>query len=111
MTQKNETNVFMAIADPTRRAILTLLTGGAMTVNALAGNFDISRPAVSKHIKILEEANLVHIDESGRERHCTLNREGFEEIKDWLAFYEVFWKSKLAKLGELLDERARKKRS
>lgn len=110
MEQKNKTDVFMAIADPTRRSILAILTGGAVTVSALAGNFDISRPAVSKHIKVLEQASLINITESGRERYCQLNYEGFEEIKDWIAFYETFWSAKMAKFGEVLDAHAKKKK-
>jgi len=109
MKQKSETDVFMAIADPTRRRILSILTGGAVTINALAGNFDISRPAVSKHIKVLEQANLININESGRERYCQLNQQGFDEIQDWLNFYETFWKSKLSILGEVLDKRSKNK--
>ena len=99
-------DVFAAIGDPTRRQILFLLTAGALSVNTLAQNFDISRPAVSKHIKTLEETGLIHIADSGRERLCTLNPAGFQEIRDWLAFYEQFWQNSLKKLGDLLDRKA-----
>lgn len=98
-------DVFAAIGDPTRRQILLLLAGGAMSVNMLADNFDISRPAVSKHIKTLEQTNLVSITDSGRERYCTLNPEGFAEVRDWLEFYEQFWNQKLKSLGDLLDKK------
>ncbi len=97
-------DVFAAIGDPTRRQILLLLTAGTLSINSLAQNFDISRPAVSKHIKVLEQAGLVAINDSGRERFCILASTGFEEIRDWLAFYEQFWNNKLAKLGEVLDK-------
>lgn len=102
-------DVFAAIGDPTRRQILLLLTGGAMSVNMLAANFDMSRPAVSKHIKTLEQTNLVSITDSGRERFCALNPEGFQEVRDWLEFYEQFWKQKLKNLGDLLNKTTTKK--
>jgi DNA-binding transcriptional ArsR family regulator len=98
-------DVFAAIGDPTRRQILLLLTGGAMSVSMLADNFDISRPAVSKHIKTLEQTKLISITESGRERFCALNPEGFDEVRDWLDFYEQFWKQKLKNLGDLLNKK------
>ena len=102
-------DVFAAIGDPTRRQILLLLTSGAMSVNMLAANFDMSRPAVSKHIKTLEQTKLISITDSGRERYCTLNPNGFSEVRDWLEFYEQFWKQKLKNLGELLNKTHNKK--
>ncbi len=107
MEQKPD--VFAAIGDPTRRQILMLLTTGALSINMLAANFDISRPAVSKHIKVLEQAGLVAITDEGRERFCTLEATGFREIHDWLQFYEQFWKKKLTRLGEVLDIHVRSK--
>ena len=104
-------DVFAAIGDPTRRQILLLLTGGAMSVSTLAENFDVSRPAVSKHIKTLEQTKLISITDAGRERYCALNPEGFNEIKDWLAFYEQFWKQKLKNLGDLLNNTYNNKKS
>jgi DNA-binding transcriptional ArsR family regulator len=106
---KAKSDVFAAIGDPTRRQILLLLTGGAMSMNMLADNFDISRPAVSKHIKTLEQTKLISVTDSGRERYCTLNSEGFMEIQDWLKFYEKFWKQKLKNLGDLLNKTQLKK--
>ncbi len=97
-------DVFAAVADPTRRQILMLLTAGALSINMLAENFQISRPAVSKHIKMLNQAGLISISDTGRERFCTLDAKGFNEIRDWLEFYEQFWKNKLAKLGHVLDK-------
>lgn len=94
----------MAIADPTRRKILSLLTAGALTVNAIATQFDISRPAVSKHLKALSEASLINIADNGRERLCTLNEEGFDEIRDWLTFFDKFWNKKLKNLENLLNK-------
>lgn len=102
---KTKPDVFAAIGDPTRRQILYLLTTGTLTVNMLAQHFDISRPAVSKHIKTLEETGLLSIQDTGRERHCSLNPAGFAELRDWLSFYEKFWKNNLLKLGDLLDKK------
>lgn len=102
-------DVFAAVGDPTRRQILMLLTAGALSINMLADNFDISRPAVSKHIKMLEQAGLVAINSNGRERFCTLDAKGFREIDDWLRFYEQFWNKNLARLGEVLDKHVHSK--
>lgn len=98
-------DVFAAIGDPTRRQILLLLTAGTLSINMLLENFDISRPAVSKHIKVLETVGLITIENAGRERYCQLNASGFQEIRDWLTFYEQFWNSKLKKLGDLLNKK------
>jgi DNA-binding transcriptional ArsR family regulator len=107
--QKNKIDPFYAIGDACRREILLLLKKEKQSINSLADNFDISRPAVSKHIKILTEAGFIQIEEIGRERFCELNTEGFEEIKDWVEFYEGYWNSKVKKLGMLLDQKAKTK--
>lgn len=75
-------DVFQVIADPSRRQILQLLTKDSYNINRISENFEMSRPAISKHIKILQTAGFVSIKETGRERYCTLNREGFDEIKN-----------------------------
>lgn len=98
---------FQAIADPGRREILFLLSKERLSMNALAENFDISRPAVSKHVKILYEAGLIMITEVGRERYCELNQEGFREIRAWMAYYEEFWNAKMAGFGKVLNKRAK----
>jgi len=98
-----KTDAFQAIADPGRRQILMLLTTQKLSINALADNFEISRPAVSKHVKILYEAGFITISDIGRERYCELNPEGFEEVKNWVTYFEGFWNSKLMKLEKLLD--------
>lgn len=95
---------FQAIADPSRREILMLLTKDKLSINALAGNFDMSRPAVSKHIKVLYEAGLILVNDRGRERYCELKPEGFEEIKNWIIFFDNFWKDKLQNLENLLNQ-------
>jgi DNA-binding transcriptional ArsR family regulator len=101
---KNKPDVFQAIADPTRRAILIMLATQALPVNALAEKFDMSRPAVSKHIKVLQESGLVSITDSGRERYCALNQAGFREVTNWFAYFDKFWNDKLNKLETFLNQ-------
>jgi DNA-binding transcriptional ArsR family regulator len=97
---------FQAIADPSRREILMLLTKDKLSINSLAGNFDMSRPAVSKHVKVLCEAGLILIKDHGRERYCELKPDGFDDIKNWLIFFDQFWKEKLQNLENLLNQRS-----
>ncbi|ACU03929.1 MULTISPECIES: ArsR/SmtB family transcription factor [Pedobacter] len=96
-------DAFQVIADGSRREILHMLTEGSMSINAIAGKFEISRPAISKHIKILEHAGFLTIEDSGRERFCMLSQQGFTELRDWLEYYDNFWKQKLTKLESLMD--------
>jgi DNA-binding transcriptional ArsR family regulator len=100
------TDPFQAIADDNRRRILLLLADKRLPVNSLAEHFDISRPAVSKHIKVLEEAGFVRIEVQGRERYCQLSPSGFDAVKDWLTYFDQFWKEKLQNLENLLEQRA-----
>lgn len=104
MTQQR-LDAFQVIADPSRRQILHLLSKDSLTINALAENFDMSRPAVSKHIKVLHNSGFISINDVGRERHCVLKKEGFDQLHDWLAYYDAFWGSKLKKLESLLKEK------
>ncbi|MBK7338724.1 MAG: winged helix-turn-helix transcriptional regulator [Saprospirales bacterium] len=96
-------DVFQAIADPTRRAILSLLALHAMTPNALAEHFSSSRQAVSKHIKILAECQLVNQQEAGREIYYHFNPQKMKEIADWLQPFQQMWDDKLNNLDSLLD--------
>lgn len=98
---------FQAIADPSRREILMLLTKDRLSINALAGNFDMSRPAVSKHVKVLYDAGLILIKDQGRERYCELKPDGFDSVKDWLGYFDKFWHNKLQNLENLLNARAK----
>lgn len=100
----NQLDTFQVIADPSRRQILTMLTQENLSINALSAQFDISRPAVSKHIKILETAGFISIQEVGRERHCTLKKDGFDDLQEWINFFDNFWASKLKNLEILLDK-------
>lgn len=97
-------HVFHALADPTRRAIIGALSGGPKTVGELSRPFDISLPAVSKHVKVLERAGLVTRQVRGREHHCRLNPESLASAHDWLSFYSGFWQERLDALDALLRE-------
>lgn len=98
-------DAFQVIGDPSRRKILMLLSANSLTISSLANNFNMSRPAVSKHIKVLQLAGFVSIQDIGRERHCTLKKEGFEELRSWLSHFDGFWTSKLKKLEGLLNDK------
>ncbi|HEY8781536.1 MAG TPA: metalloregulator ArsR/SmtB family transcription factor [Mucilaginibacter sp.] len=98
-------DTFQVIGDPSRRKMLMLLSADSLTINSLADNFDMSRPAVSKHVKILETAGFISIQDIGRERFCTLKKDGFEELQHWLSYFDEFWSSKLKKLESLLNSK------
>ena len=98
-------DAFQVIADPSRRQILKLLLKDSLTINSLAENFEMSRPAVSKHIKILHSAGFISIQDIGRERHCILKKEGFNELQEWINYFDKFWASKLKKLETLLNKK------
>jgi DNA-binding transcriptional ArsR family regulator len=97
-------DVFQAIADPTRRDIIGLLAGQTLTLNAVAENFNISQPAISKHMRILEECGLVIMVKQGREKHCSAHLEALEEVRIWAEQSRAFWKSRLDILENLIDE-------
>lgn len=101
-------DVFQVIADPSRRQILQLLSKDSLTINSLAEHFDMSRPAVSKHIKILNSAGFISIQDIGRERYCILKQDGFNELQEWISYFDRFWVSKLKKLEMVLDNRSAK---
>jgi len=95
-------DVFQAIADPTRREILNMIAHQSLNLNAVADNFEISRPAISKHIKILTECGLIEIKQQGRERYCEAKLEKLNEVSQWVEQYRVFWTAKLDALGDFL---------
>ena len=95
-------DVFQAIADPNRRAIINLLAGGPLNLNNVADQFDISRPAISKHMKILTECGLVVIEQKGRERYCRAKLDNLKEVVDWTSKFSRFWDQKLAALQQFL---------
>ena len=98
-------DAFQVIGDPSRRKMLMLLSTDSMTINSLADNFDMSRPAVSKHVKILYNAGFISIEDVGRERYCTLQKDGFDELQKWLQYFDQFWASRLKKLETLLNNK------
>ena len=99
---------FQAVGDPNRRHMLRLLSKESLTINALAENFDMTRPAVSKHVKILYSAGFISIEDIGRERHCMLKQSGFKQLQQWIDYFDQFWAVKLKKLEDLLNEKAKK---
>lgn len=101
-------DAFQVLADPSRRKMMQLLARDSMTINSLAEHFEMSRPAVSKHIRIMHDAGFISIRDIGRERYCTLKKEGFEEVQDFINFFDKFWDNKLKKLEHLLNARANK---
>jgi DNA-binding transcriptional ArsR family regulator len=101
-------NVFHAIADPNRRAILGLLAKGRLTLSGVARNFSISRPAISKHMKILAECGLVEIRRQGRERYCEVRLDRLIEVSDWVEQYRRLWEEKLDALEIYLNTNRRK---
>jgi DNA-binding transcriptional ArsR family regulator len=101
-------DVFQAIADPTRRAILDLLAAQPLTLNGVAEHFEISRPAISKHIKILAECGLVVIRQQGRERYCEVQMDKLSEVSTWVEQYRATWEQRFDRLEETLNELQRK---
>jgi DNA-binding transcriptional ArsR family regulator len=97
-------DVFQAIADPTRRQIINMLAGQQLNLNAIADSFDISRPAISKHIKILTQCGLVTIKQQGRERYCRAELKKLEQVAAWAGKYKAFWTGKLDALEDFLDK-------
>ena len=96
-------DVFQAIADPTRREIISMIASQSLNLNAVAEKFDISRPAISKNIKILTECGLIVINKKGRERHCEANFKKLNEVSEWVEQYRKFWTQKLDALENYLE--------
>ena len=95
-------DVFQAIADPTRRAIISLLQDEQLNLNAISDKFDISRPAISKHIKILTQCGLLTIKQEGRERYCKADYKKLGDVSAWVDQYRKFWITKLDDLDKFL---------
>ncbi len=98
------TDIFQAIADPTRRALLDQLRNGEQPVKQLAEPFNMTLPAISQHLQILCEAGLVQVRKAGRQRLYRLNPEPLKEVSDWVNHYDQFWQEKLDALGNYLEE-------
>ncbi len=95
-------DVFQAIADPTRRQIISLIANRSMNLNAIAENFEMSRPAISQHIKILTECGMVVIRQEGRERFCEAKLDTLSEVSNWVEQYKQFWNEKFNALDKYL---------
>src|SRR4051812_36106013 len=95
-------DVFQAIADPTRRAIINMISQEPLNLNSVAGQFHVTRPAISKHIKILTECGLIVIRQKGRERYCEAKLQKLNEVSNWVEQYREFWGMKLDSLEKYL---------
>ncbi|HKX19558.1 MAG TPA: metalloregulator ArsR/SmtB family transcription factor [bacterium] len=104
VTDTRRDAVFRALADPTRRRILGLLRGGRRPVGDLAGNFQISRPAISKHLRVLRAAGLVVARRQGTARICELNPQPLRTVDAWLQDYRAFWRATLRDLKRYVEE-------
>ena len=102
-------DIFQAIADPTRRAIISLIVIQAMTPNALAENFDVSRQAISKHIKILDECGLLHSRQMGREIYYQVHPRKLKEVATWVDSFRHLWEKRFENLDTVLKELKTKK--
>jgi DNA-binding transcriptional ArsR family regulator len=103
-------DVFQAIADPTRREIINLIAHQSLNVNALADKFDVTRQAISLHVKILKECGLLSIQQQGRERICVAKFDKLNEVSVWVEQYRKFWESKFDSLELYLDKLQSKKK-
>lgn len=104
-------DVFQAIADPTRREILNMVASQSLNINAVSGNFDVSRAAIYKHVKILTECGLIVIKQQGRERYCEARLQQLSKVSDWVEQYRKIWTSRLDNLEEYLKVVQTKKKS
>ena len=102
-------DVFQAIADPTRRQIISMVAGQPLNLNAIAGKFDVSRQAISLHIKILTECGLIIIEQKGRERYCEAKLEKLSEVSKWVDQYKQFWAEQFNSLDKYLVKIQNKK--
>lgn len=100
-------DVFQAIADPTRREIISLIAMQPQNLNAIAENFDMSRQAISLHIKILTECGLIEVRQQGRERFCQAKLAKLSEVSAWVEQYRQFWDKKLDALEKFLDTKSK----
>ncbi len=104
MTPDQLSTTFAALSDPTRRAILERLTKGEASVGQLAEPFGISMPAISKHLKVLEKAQLIRRQKDAQWRRCQLQTEPLKAASDWISLYKIFWEQQFDALGKYLDE-------
>lgn len=104
-------DVFQAIADPTRREIINLIAHQSQNLNSIADNFNVSRQAISLHIKILNECGLISITQQGRERYCEVKLKPLKQVSSWIDQYRKLWEERLDAMDDILDElQTRKKK-
>ena len=105
-----QTNVaaFKALGDPTRQQILALLADQDMTIGEVVDHFDMTRAGVKKHMKLLEDGHLISVKPQGRERINSLNREGFQTMMQWIAYFDQFWDDKLDALASVIEKEENK---
>lgn len=104
-------DVFQAIADPTRREIISMVARQSLNLNAIAENFNVSRQAISLHVKILTECGLITITQNGRERYCVAKLSKLNEVAGWVEQYRQFWDKKFDSLETYLDQLQKKKKN
>jgi DNA-binding transcriptional ArsR family regulator len=97
-------DVFQAIADPTRREIIGLIAHDSMNLNAIADHFDITRPAISNHIKILNECGIISIEKIGRERFCKIQPENLKEVSKWIGQFSELWEQRLEAFEKYVNQ-------
>jgi DNA-binding transcriptional ArsR family regulator len=95
MTTEARRDVFQAIADPTRRQIINLIARNPMNLNSITDNFEISRPSISQHVKILQECGIIRIEKKGRERYCKIQPSTLRQVADWVEPFRELWEQKL----------------
>jgi len=105
-TPEKVQTVFRALADPTRREIISMLAAGPRPIAEIAAEFDMTRPAVAKHLAILKEGGVIAVQQQGRERINRLNPDALKSAADWLNHFDRFWDEKLAKLKEVVERKS-----
>lgn len=109
-TTGNLDAVFAALADPTRRRIVERLARGPLTVGEIASGFPISQPAISRHVRVLEESGLLERRVAGRVHRCTLSPHAMKTASNWIEKHRAFWSAALDRLGDLLSEPPKRKK-
>ena len=104
MTTEARRDVFQAIADPTRREIKNLIAHNEMNLNSIVDNFNISRPSISQHVKILHECGIILIEKRGRERYCKIQPANLKEVAEWVEPFRDLWEQKLDSFERYLDK-------
>ena len=104
MTTEARRDVFQAIADPTRREIITLIARSEINVNSIVENFEISRPSISQHVKILQECGIIVIEKRGRERYCKIQPTNLRKVAEWVEPFRELWEQKLDSFEKYLDK-------